>query len=424
VAESAFTWLASNIDFAACHGQPPMLPPSDNLERDALVDVGGLRIGIFALLLPFDAEEAQQQPEIRPAIETARQMSRALRARGAEVVIALTHLPVAEDLALNDVLGADGPDLVIGGHDHTAMAVPAAAPRVFKADADAVTANVFTIRLDGAGKPVIAVRRETLDAAVPKDPTVARDVAGWLRRHAHDFCSAKGKPDDCLERVVGRTRTPIEAEELANRTRETGIGDWIADRMLAARPSADVALLNSGTLRLNYDLPAGTVLKRRHIEELFGFKSPLVVVETTGAALWRAAENSLRNRGEGGWAHVAGMALAVGPDGHLARLEVRRADGQVEAVTPASAKRYRAVVSTYVACGGDGYDLGVDLARFGGDARQCRSKIKEAVDRSGPEKELSAVVLAAIEAAGATGIAPAVDGRICEAGQTGCLIDR
>jgi hypothetical protein len=32
-------------------------------------------------------------------------------------------------------------------------------------------------------------------------------------------------------------------------------------------------------------------------------------------------------------------------------------------------------------------------------------------------------VLAAIQAAGDTGIAPEADARICEPGQTGCLID-
>ncbi|MBX6323589.1 MAG: 5'-nucleotidase C-terminal domain-containing protein [Rhodospirillaceae bacterium] len=383
VAQSAFTWLASDIDVAACHGAPAMLGDTDRVKPDAIVESGGIRIGLFALLLPFGADDAGEEPEIRPILEVARQETNRPRAQGAQVMVAITHLPVEDDLRIVQTLGRDGPDLIVGGHDHTAMALPEGQPRIFKADADAATANVLFIRLGDDGRPFVELRRESLDAAAATDPMVQQTVEAWLQRHARAFCAEAREAADCLDQALGCTRTVIEGEELKNRTRETGIGDWIADRMREARPEADVALLNSGTLRLNHDLPAGSVLLRRHVEELFGFKSPLLVLRTTGAKLWGAAGNALRHRGEGDWAHRSGLTLAVGDDGRLARLKVRRADGRVEEIRPDSKKQYQIVLSSCVACGGDGYDFGVDLAACGGEAKQCRAQIKDAVDGRG-----------------------------------------
>lgn len=420
VMESEFTWLSSNIDFADCHGQPPLLPASDRVKDHAIVEVGGLRLGLFGLTVDFEADKAATRPAVRDQADTARAMSKRLREEGAQVVVALTHLPVAEDLVLLDSLKADGPDLIVGGHDHTQMAVPGSDPRIFKADADARTATIITITLDGDGNPRAAHRVERLDHRVPKDPMVQQVVDHWLSRHAAEYCARRNETDTCLDEVLGRTETAIEGEELKNRGRETGIGDWIADRMRQARPDADVAILNSGTLRLNYDLPAGATLRRRHLEELFGFPVPLLVVEVSGAVLWRAMDNALASRGNGGWAHLSGVALAIAPDGKLERLVVRRADGAIERVTTDSTARYRVVTSAFLACGGDGYDFGIDLAPFAGDAEKCRADVKARIDAAGAPIDLFDQVKGALSSEAA--IKPRIDNRICEPGQPACLI--
>ena len=90
-------------------------------------------------------------------MEVSCEQVKALRAQGADAVVALTHLSWRSDLKLLGYgadfkpLAADarqcddGPDVVIGGHDHNSMALPSNAPRLFKADADATSAWVIEI---------------------------------------------------------------------------------------------------------------------------------------------------------------------------------------------------------------------------------------------------------------------------------------
>lgn len=430
VSESDFNWLSSNIGFDDCRGHGPMLSPDAPLLRRAIVPAGGLRVGLFALIHPFPPDRQATRPDVRPFLDTARSETRRLRAGGADAVIAITHLDIADDLRILRDLGDDAPDLIVGGHDHYRMRVPEVNPRIFKADADAVTASVITLRRLADGRLDIAHRFEWLDDRITAEPAVQAHVEQWRHRHAAEYCARAGESADCLDQVIGRTSTPIDAEELKNRGQETGFGNWIADHMLAARPDADVAIVNSGTLRLNYELPAGTVVRRRHLEEIFGFVNPLLVVETSGDALWAAMQNSLAQRGDGGWAHFAGLAVRVARDetgaSRLTDIAVRRRDGRVEALTPNSTGRYRVVTGSFLACGGDRYDFGIDLAPFGGDGEKCRAGIKDVIDPAGPPIELNALIRRTIadEYAGGRAIAPHKDGRLCEAEMADCLIAR
>ncbi len=149
IAGSQFRWLGGNINFAKGADGKPLIA-SRNLSRTALISSGGIRIGIFGLTLPtvgveyiagFDGEVA-----------TARTLSAELRAQKAEVIVALTHLSAQEDRRLLEALGQEGPDLVIGGHDHEPVRVQVGGRWVLKADAGARTASIvrLTRKADGS----------------------------------------------------------------------------------------------------------------------------------------------------------------------------------------------------------------------------------------------------------------------------------
>ena len=85
--ESQFRWLTGNITFGTGpDGQP--LVASRNLSRTAIVESGGIRIGIFGLTTPtfgveYVADFAGEQA-------SARKLIAELRAQKAEVIVALT----------------------------------------------------------------------------------------------------------------------------------------------------------------------------------------------------------------------------------------------------------------------------------------------------------------------------------------------
>jgi 2',3'-cyclic-nucleotide 2'-phosphodiesterase (5'-nucleotidase family) len=125
VEESQFRWLGSNIEFASGSDGRPLVE-ANNLVDSVIQESGGIKVGVFSLTTDdtrpeYVAEFAE--PEI-----TARRMTAQLRQQGAEVVVALTHLPIDEDIAVLRKLGADGPDLIIGGHEHNNLIVSRRTP--------------------------------------------------------------------------------------------------------------------------------------------------------------------------------------------------------------------------------------------------------------------------------------------------------
>jgi 2',3'-cyclic-nucleotide 2'-phosphodiesterase (5'-nucleotidase family) len=316
VHDSQFRWVNGNVVFANGADGKPLVSGDNNLAPSWIVSSGGIRIGVFGLTV--DVKKPQYVTSFKEPIATARELTADLRRQGAQVVVALTHLNAIDDRRLLATLGDAGPDLILGGHDHQHMACEVGGRYVLKADADARTATVATITLGPNGKPAVAHRLVPLEPAVGEDCALSGTVGSWLSLHAGLFCGQDAvktsSPLDprCLEQQVGSTRTVLEAEESKIRSRETAFGDWITDQMVTAFQGcgAQAAFINSGSLRLNQDLQAGSGLRRRHVEELFGFPSPISLLRLKGSTLQQVADRAIQGwPGSGNWLQVAGFAF-------------------------------------------------------------------------------------------------------------------
>lgn len=366
VAESDFYWLHANIVFAPCPGEPPRVAGT-NLVKSTIVDVGGLKVGLFGLTI--DSAKKGLDFQFLDPMETARAAVADLRARGANLVVAVTHLNWTDDLRLYAALREAGLDLIIGGHDHVNMKLPkdAAEPRIFKADADAETAWVVTLTRHPDGRVQAAGRLVELGAGVAKDPAVDARVASWLARHDAAFCAAAARdprwigarpdPVKCLDEVLGVTETPLVASEERIRSSETSMGNWVTDEMMTAFKdcAVDGAFTNAGGLRLNTDLPAGASIARRHLEELMQFPAALRVYTLTHAQLRQALENSVSQPGAGRWLQVSDQIAFIyrkaegdaGP-GHVLKVAMRPPGKPAVAVTEESAGSFRIVANEFL----------------------------------------------------------------------------
>ncbi len=395
---SGFRWLGTNITWIPTDSGAPWIEDPHLLASDR-VTCGGLRVGIFGLTT--NRKSADFIASFADPVATARAQTAALREAGVDVVVALTHQSMDEDLALLTALGEAGPDLVVGGHEHDHQTGDVGPRRVYKADADARTAWRITLRRDASGAIVREEALLPLDASVPEDPLVKGIVDARLAAHDLAFCAKAGAAPGCLAAPVGRAKVPLIGAELEIRRFETNLGDWIADVARAAYPDAQVAFLNAGGLRLNRDLAAGPV-SRQDVEEIFAYPSPLVRVEIDGATLEKVLGRAVQEwSGNGHWLQVSGFAWkhdpAAGTGSHL----TWAATGKPILPT----ERIVAVVPAFLAdptTGQDGYTM-----------------IPAAKGPPGPD--LKALVLTALAAA-PDGIAPAVEGRICNPQRPGpCL---
>jgi 2',3'-cyclic-nucleotide 2'-phosphodiesterase (5'-nucleotidase family) len=334
VRESQFRWVNGNVTFAEGGDGRPLVA-GENLAPSWIVESGGIRVGIFGLTV--DSKKPEYAAGFADPIETARRLTAELRAQGAEVVVGLTHLNAKDDRRLLATLGAAGPDVIVGGHDHEHMACDAGGRLVLKADADARTATVIELTLDAEGKLAVNHRLEPIAEGLAEDCALAGRVDSWLSLHEGYFCGQQAQAAGaggaaasprCLEQQLGTSRTPLVAEESKIRGEETNLGDWVADRMVEAFAGcgAQVAFVNSGSLRLNQDIPAGPIT-RRTIEELFAYPAPLYLLRLKGSTLQQVAAHAIDYwPGAGNWLQISGFAFEHDTANH-------RVSG-VELVTP------------------------------------------------------------------------------------------
>ena len=404
VEESQFTWLGTNIVFKASSGGPVIA--EQNLRQSEIVESGGIKIGLFGVTT--DLKKPAYVHEFLPPLATARRASAELRARGAEVVVGLTHLTWQQDEELLRQLGAEGPDLIIGGHEHQHMVREVDGRLILKADADARTATVVTITLGPDGRPRIAHELRELGPAAPADEPVRLRAQEWLTRHELSFCP-QADPG-CLGRPIGRSQTPLIGEESAIRSEETSLGNWVTDLMVDTfhHCGAQAAIINSGTLRLNQDLPPGPVT-RRNLEELFGFPTPLRLLRVDGATLQKVVDHAVENwPGIGHWLQVSGLAFVHDRErGTASRLSLLTPQGP-RPVRPD--EEILLVVNDFLVdpkSGQDGYTM---------------LKPEQAVECTIEQADLKKLAENALRVREPQGISPQREGRICQApAGEGCL---
>ncbi len=391
--QSEFQWLNANIQFV--QKEDSALIASDKLHASRILESGGIRIGIFGLTTDKKpAKEIAYVNEFIDPVGMAREQTEQLREQGAEVVIALTHLPLEKDKEMLEELGELGPDLIIGGHEHQRHHVEVDGRWILKADADARTATVVCIRMLGA-KPFVSFGYRFLSSRdLAPDPFMQEKVDRILAEHEAWYCSKHNEKDGCFQHSVGQTAVPLNGEELDIRRYETNLGNWVADQMRAVIPHTDIAFLNSGALRVNQTIPVGPIT-RRQLEELFQYDSELVVAELPADQLDAILEHAAKEWvGQGHWLQVSGLAFKHDPqksEGHRVDNVQLFQNGQLQSLPD---RPLQLVTNKFLIEGGDGYDMLKSL-KWVSVEPSLKNRIKKVlVAHKGP-------------------IQPKVDGRIC-----------
>ena len=305
VEASEFQWLSSNIDFS----------PGSGLEEldfsGRLVEISGVKIGIFGLTI--DSQSAAYIDGFRPPVEVARQEVARLRGLGAEWVLALTHLGVQEDVEILEQLGSDGPDIILGGHEHVRTSEEVGGRWVLKADAEALSAVVVSLSVSANGESTVEWRYAELDSGAPKDLEIQTSIDNWVEAYELAACPEIG----CTDEVIGSTSVFLDSNESRLRRYETNFGNWVADLLreqFEVKFGGDdkplLAVVNSGALRTNGNFEAGGEFRERDVAEIFAFPTVMKLVEVDGATVKAVLEHSVSDwTGSGHWLQVSNLAF-------------------------------------------------------------------------------------------------------------------
>jgi 5'-nucleotidase len=263
---------------------------------------GEVRVAIFGVTIDRDqAPYAPIAPPVPPAIEEAHVL-----ADSADIIIAMTHMSIGEDIQLADA--APGIDLILGGHEHENILVRRGADLtpITKADANFRTVYIHDLRWDPVGRRVnVTSRLVAINDSLPDDPATAAVAARWVRAGYDGFRENGFQP----ESTVARIPVEFDGREAVVYRESTELTRAIADAMLADVPDADAAVYNAGSIRLDDVLPPGPVTQYDVIRVL-PFGGPTVEVRMTGALLRRVLDQGWRNRGTGGFLQLARIERA------------------------------------------------------------------------------------------------------------------
>lgn len=392
IEESQFSWLATNVPHAAKAGRSDGFKASQVVDY-AVVQVKDVKVGILGITGPLGIGPSSFEDAVAAAGEALRE----LRRRGAVLTIAVTHLEMGQDRSLLTALGEEGPDLVIGGHEHEAQASQVAGRWILKADSNARTATVATIRPGRKGAWNVDYRLVFLVGQEPiKDQAMAERVAVWKARADTLTCARQGLKRGCQTERLARTAVRLIGDELSTRTVETNLGNWVADSMLDhfAEQGAQVAFINAGALRLDRNVEAGSEVTRRDLDELLPFNSQLRLIRIRGVTLKEVLAHAAENWGYSGhWLQIGGMAYGYDPeDGTISGLRLL---GSGRSRIVLDDEEILAVTIDYLANGGDDFMM---LAR---------------AERVAEGPPLKTILLDALRRSPADGFSPRSEGRIC-----------
>jgi 5'-nucleotidase len=265
-----------------------------------------IRVGVLGLTI-----DSNRQPWVRyqPPIESARAAIAQLRNK-CDVIVALTHVTLQTDIQIAEQVSDI--ELILGGHDHENYVIERGAyfTPILKADANARTVIVATLRIPAnGGRPESSARIERIDDRIKDEPRTAREVARWTDLGFAGFRKDGFEPSDIVK-VVDRPMRGTEAEVRAGSTQLT---ELIADAM-RHEAGTEMSVFNAGSIRIDDVLIPGPVTQYDIIRVLpFGGK--VLKATLTGDLLSRVLEIGRRNKGTGGFLQTAGIPATIDPAG-------------------------------------------------------------------------------------------------------------
>lgn len=341
--ESKYPWLAANVT-------APGGGVFSGTRATWMTSAGGLKIGFFGLVTPGSKDLVRKTEPVafKPIIAPARRAVAALRKRGADIIVALTHLAMPEDRRLAKQV--KGIDLILGGHEHIPMAILEGGTLILKAGTDAryLAVALLVVEKTGSGAKkrldITPHFRFVPNRKTPAEPVVARIVNRYQSRLDRELGVA-----------IGKTLTALDTRAETLRGGEAAFGNLVTDAV-RARMKTDVALMNGGGMRGNRLYKAGTVLTRKDILGEMPFDNTLMVLQLSGRQLRAALEHGVARVGEqsGQFPQVSGLTMVYDP---------RRPAGQRVLSVKIGGKPldpkalYTLATNDFLADGGDGYAM-------------------------------------------------------------------
>ncbi|WP_462408487.1 bifunctional metallophosphatase/5'-nucleotidase [Neobacillus sp. Marseille-QA0830] len=372
-----FPFVDANVDLSKganlsgrFHDEITERPENGLVYKGMIRVVNGEKIGIFGLTTAETLVISNPGPDVvfNNYIEKAKQTVAALKAKGANKIIALSHLGFDDGGGDNDLTLAkevEGIDVIVGGHSHTKLEAPVvdqtgAEPTIIvQANEYGKYLGTLNVTFDQNGKVIghdgklIDIDRKTNQGYVISDDPKAAQIL-----------EKKYKPavEEKQRTIIGTTTVDLIGGRPDARVRETNLGNLMTDAILAKAKTIDpdtvMAVQSGGGIRTS--IPAGKITLA-NVLELMPFGTSLAIIKLTGIEIKQALEFSVKDAPKpfGGFLQVSGMRFTYDsrkPPGQRVQSIVVKENGR-HYVPMNPAKTYHVATNTYTAKGGDGFTI-------------------------------------------------------------------
>jgi len=380
IQESKCTWLCANIvntDAVQKQSQQSgdgsseqaVVVPEQSLLLDGCVykkvlEVEGFKIGLFGVCTRDTKHLSAPGPSVQflSVLSTSKQLVRELRQQDkCDVVIALTHLSVAEDREL--ARRVHGIDVLLGGHDHDPHTQYQGGSFIHKAGMDARYLARIRLRIEKK-VTVVSMGSDDTEAKRIEKVHVFPEWEMVLNRHVLPDPVVKQVIDHYLAELpsdngdeIGLVLSPLNSATEAVRSKETTFANFTADalRKSFGENLVQVAFVNGGGIRGDSRYDAGYRMKKADIRKEFPFPNGVTLARVTGQVLFDTIEFGLARAEQklGSFPHLSSGCHVVysvnRPAGQ--RIELFELNG-----VPLDMKaEYTIAAPSYLLGGGDGY---------------------------------------------------------------------
>ena len=308
---SQFDWIATNIyriqgenkvPFHKMEGGVQVPIPKTKVYSFSDSEGRAIRLGVFSATINSNPKPYVKyfSPDscTRIAIEALKQET--------DLVIGLTHLSLQEDIRLADF--NQDLALIMGGHEHDHILEQVGKVPIAKADANARTVYLHVLTVNPVTKEyTLYSDLVAMDPSVEKDPKVDSVIQKWEGILALEIQKTVEDPYE----VIYSTQDTLDGRESTLRNKPGKLGKLFTQAMKYAKdPESDLALLNSGSVRIDDQLSGD--IRAIDIFRALPFGGSIWEVEMYGSLLEEVLAYSESHKGTGAYLQHSGLAKEEG----------------------------------------------------------------------------------------------------------------
>lgn len=340
-----------------------------------ILDKAGVKVGFIGLATPETAYKALkanvENYDFKDPVATLVDWVPKVKAAGADLIIALTHLGAFQDKEgkisgeAADLFQVEGVDAVISAHTHQSISGLVDGKPLVQAYYSGRTIAKMTFVFDENNKLVSA---EPFIDNLYERPDTLKDDANTLAI----YTKYEEELGPVLGKVLGRTTVELDHDRYAG---PSLLGEWTCE-VMREKVGVQIAMTNGGGLRV--PVPAGDITAGI-LYEVMPFDNTLYTMKLSGADVKANIEHGIMNE-DIGWVQISGVMVTYNKEAEAGNriTSMVLADG-----TPIEMDKYYTVVTNdFMFTGGDNYNF--KNALDGLDTFiPIRDALMEAVEKAG-----------------------------------------